>query len=603
VILRSCKPKQLITRWPQALLLAILFAASEGRMGIAQTGHPEPPPPPLGTKTKYCSGLPVPQFSDVTSQAGINFKHTSDPQKKYIIESMSGGVVLLDFDRDGWPDIYFTNAPTVAMAVEKKGSPGALYRNNHNGTFTDVTLTSGLSKSCFAMGGAVGDYNNDGWPDLYLTCLGGNILYKNNGDGTFTDVTAKAGVRDGRWSTGAAFGDYDGDGFVDLMVTNYVDLHLDDLPKFGSAPYCKYRGLDVQCGPRGLKGAGDSLFHNNGDGTFTNVSDTAGVSDPHGYYGLGVLWADFNNTGHPDIYVANDSTPKFLYRNKGHGHFEEIGLESGTALSGEGAEQASMGLAVGDYLHTGRPSLYVTNFSDENDVLYRNDGNWSFTEVSYPSGVALPSLPLVKWGTAFADFDNDGWLDLVAVGGHVYPQVDALATGARYREPGLFHLNERDGTFCDASGMTGPALSEARVSRGLAVGDLFNDGNLDVVIETLDGSPAILKNAGVSGRHWVSFELAGVVSNRMALNARVRIVAGGVTQTEEIHSGGSYLSQSDTRVHFGLGATSTIDSVVIIWPSGKVEKLSNLAADKFYFLLEGQGIVPTEKIRPAKKPR
>jgi enediyne biosynthesis protein E4 len=551
---------------------------------------------------KDCNGRSVPQFSDITAHAGITFKHTSDPEKKYIIESMSGGVLLIDYDRDGWPDIYFTNAPTVVMAVEKKGSPGALYHNNHDGTFTDVTRTSGISKACFAMGGAVGDYNNDGWPDVYLTCLGGNILYKNNGDGTFSDVTAKAGVGDGRWSTGAAFGDYDGDGFVDLMVTNYVDFHLDDLPKFGSAPNCKYRGLEVQCGPRGLKGAGDSLFHNNGDGTFTNVAETAGVSDPHGYYGLGVLWADFNNTGRPDLYVANDSTPKFLYRNKGNGHFEEIGLESGTALSEDGAEQASMGLAIGDYLHTGRPSLYVTNFSDENDVLYRNDGNWSFTEVSYPAGVALPSLPLVKWGTAFGDFDNDGWLDLIAVGGHVYPQVDALATGARYREPGLFHLNQKDGTFCDASGMSGPALSEARVSRGLAVGDLFNNGNLDVVVETLDGSPVILKNGGVLGHHWVSFELAGVASNRMALNARIHIVAAGVMQTEEIHSGGSYLSQNDTRVHFGLGAANSIDSVEIFWPSGKVEKLNNLAADRFYFLLEGQGIVPPKRIRPAKRP-
>ncbi|MGD0442758.1 MAG: CRTAC1 family protein [Edaphobacter sp.] len=602
MILDSSKPKRLIGWWLHGVLLTVLFATPGGPGGLAQSGHPEPPPPPPGAKAQKCSGRPIPQFTDITAQAGINFKHTSDPEKKYIIESMSGGVLLFDYDRDGWPDIYFTNAPTVAMAIEKKGSPGALYHNNHDGTFTDVTRASGLSNACFAMGGAVGDYNNDGWPDIYLTCLGGNILYKNNGDGTFTDVTAKAGVSDGRWSTGAAFGDYDGDGFVDLMVTNYVDFHLDDLPKFGSELYCKYRGLDVQCGPRGLKGAGDSLFHNNGDGTFTNVSDVAGVSDPHGYYGLGVLWADFNNTGHPDIYVANDSTPKFLYRNKGHGHFEEIGLESGTAISEEGAEQASMGLAVGDYLHTGRPSIYVTNFSDENDDLYRNDGNWDFTEVSYPSGVAVPSLPFVKWGTAFADFDNDGWLDLIAVAGHVYPQVDALAKGPRYREPGLFHLNDRDGTFCDASGMTGPALSEARVSRGLAVGDLFNNGNLDVVIETLDGSPVILKNAGVSGRHWVSFELAGVASNRMALNARVRIVADGVTQTEEIHSGGSYLSQNDTRVHFGLGTANKIDSLDIIWPSGKVEKLSNLAADKFYFLLEGQGIVSAEKIRPAKKP-
>jgi enediyne biosynthesis protein E4 len=589
--------------WPHGVLLATLLAMSSTPMGVAQSGHPEPPPPPPGAKAKKCGGRPIPQFTDVTARAGINFKHTSDPEKKYIIESMSGGVLLLDYDRDGWPDIYFTNAPTVAMAVEGKVSHGALFHNNHDGTFTDISRGSGLSSACFAMGGAAGDYNNDGWPDIYLTCLGGNILYKNNGDGTFTDVTAKAGVRDGRWSTGASFGDYDNDGFVDLIVTNYVDLHLDDLPKFGSTSYCKYRGLDVQCGPRGLKGAGDSLFHNNGDGTFTDVSEAAGVSDPHGYYGLGVIWADFNNTGHPDIFIANDSTPKFLYRNMGHGNFQDIGLESGTALSEEGAEQASMGIAIGDYLHTGRPSLYVTNFSDENDDLYRNDGNWNFTEVSYPSGLALPSLPLVKWGTAFADFDNDGWLDLIAVAGHVYPQVDALTTGPRYKEPGLVHLNERDGTFCDASGMTGSAMSEPRVSRGLAVGDLFNSGNLDVVIETLDGSPVILKNAGIPGRHWVSFELAGVASNRMALNARVHIVAGGVSQTEQIHSGGSYLSQNDTRIHFGLGTASKVDSLEITWPSGKVEKISNLAADKFYFLLEGQGTVPAERVRPLRTPR
>jgi hypothetical protein len=579
------------------------FVALNRASSLAQDGHPKPSPPPPGATVKECTGRPVPQFTDITAQAGITFKHTSDPSKKYIVESTSGGVILFDYDRDGWPDIYFTNAPTVAMAIDGKRSPGALYHNNHDGTFTDVTRASGVLNSCFAMGGAIGDYNNDGWPDLYLTCLGGNILYRNNGDGTFTDVTAKAGVRDGRWSTGAAFGDYDGDGFVDLMVTNYVDLHLDDLPKFGGASNCKYRGLDVQCGPRGLKGAGDSLFHNNGDGTFTDVSKAAGVDDPSGFYGFGVVWSDFNNSGRPDIYIANDSTPKFLYKNKGNGQFEEIGLESGTALSADGSEQASMGLAVGDYLHTGRQSIYVTNFSDENDVLYRNDGNWNFSEKSYSAGVALPSLPLVKWGTAFADFDNDGWLDLIAVAGHVYPQVDALATGPRYREPGLLQLNQRDGTFCDASKTAGTALAEKRVSRGLAVGDLFNNGNLDVVVENLDGGPVILKNAGVAGRHWVSFELAGVASNRMALNARVHIVAGGVSQVEEIHSGGSYLSQSDTRVHFGLGSASAIESVEVIWPSGKIDKLTNLTADKFYFILEGQGLVPAEKVRPAKPRR
>ena len=564
----------------------------------AQSGHPTPSPPPHGVKPVKCSGRPVPQLDDITAKAGIAFRHTSDPSKKYIVESMSGGVVLIDYDRDGWPDIFFTNAPTVEMATKGVTSPGALYHNNHDGTFTDVTAKAGLNTACFGMGGAVGDYNNDGWPDIYETCLGGNVLYRNNGDGTFTDVTAKAGVSDGRWSTGAAFGDYDNDGFVDLMVVNYVDFHLDDLPGFGSAPFCKYRGIDVQCGPRGLRGAGDSLFHNNGDGTFTNVSKTAGVDDPNGYYGLGVVWSDFNNTGRPDIYVANDSTPKLLYKNLGNGKFEEIGLESGTALSDDGSEQASMGIALGDYNHTGRPSIYVTNFSDENDLLYRNEGDWNFKEVSYPAGVALPALPWVKWGTAFVDFDNDGWLDLITVSGHVYPQVDALPSGGGYREPKILQLNQKDGTFCDASDQAGPALMERRVSRGLAAGDLFNDGNVDVVIGDIDGAPMILRNHGVPGRHWVSFELAGARSNRLALNARISVTAGGMTQTGEVHSGGSYLSQNDLRLHFGLGTADRIDSVTIHWPSGKGETITGLAADKFYYALEGQGVVNAGKILP-----
>jgi hypothetical protein len=581
------------------ILVGLLIHFSAG-LACAQGGHPPPPPPPPGAKAVKCAARPVPQLEDVTAKSGITFQHTADPSKKYIVESMSGGVVLLDYDRDGWLDIYFTNAPTVAMAVKGQTSKGALYRNNHDGTFTDVTEKAGLTTNCFAMGGAVGDFNNDGWPDLYITCLGGNILYKNNGDGTFSDVTAKAGVADGRWSAGAAFGDYDGDGFVDLMVSNYVDFHLNDLPGFGSAPNCKYRGLDVQCGPRGLKGAGDALFHNNGDGTFTDVSKSAGVSDPSGYYGMGVIWADFNNSGRPDIYVANDSTPSFLYKNLGNGKFQEIGLESGTAVSEDGSEQGSMGIAIGDYNHTGRPSIYTTNFSDEYDDLYRNDGNWSFTDVSYPSGVALPSLPWVKWGTAFFDADNDGWLDVIAVSGHVYPQVDTLPSGASYREPKILQMNQHDGTFCDASTQAGPALMEKRVSRGLAVGDLFNDGNVDVVIGDIDGAPMILRNHGIPGNHWVSFELAGSQSNRLALNARVKIVAGGMTQTEEIHSGGSYLSQNDLRVHFGLGAAQKIDSVEIRWPSGKIEDLPGVPANQFYAVQEGQGIVPVAKIRPGK---
>jgi hypothetical protein len=568
------------------------------QVALAQESHPQPPPPPPGTKAVKCTGREVPQFTDVTSKTGIHFNHVSSSDSKYVVESMSGGVLLIDYDRDGYPDIYFTNAPTVDMAIKGQAARGALYRNNHDGTFADVTEKAGLATPCFAMGGAVGDYYNDGWPDLYLTCLGGNKLFKNNGDGTFSDVTKQAGVADGRWSTGAAFGDYDGDGFVDLMVTNYVDFHLNDLPGFGTAPNCKYRGIDVQCGPRGLKGAGDALFHNNGDGTFADVSKTAGVDDPNGYYGMSVIFSDFNNTGRPDIYVANDSTPKFFYKNLGNGKFQEIGLESGTAVSEDGSEQASMGIAVGDYLHNGRPSLFVSNFSDEYSNLYRNDGSWNFSDVSYKSGVALPSLPYVKWGTVFFDADNDGWLDLMVVGGHVYPQVDTLPSGARYKEPKVLELNQKDGTFCDASEQAGPDLRIPRVSRGVAAGDLFNDGNVDMVVEDLAGAPMILKNDGIPGRHWISFELQGTKSNRLAIGTRLKIVAGGMTQTEEIHSGGSYLSQNDLRVHFGLNTAKKIDSVEIRWSSGKIETLKNLDADKFYSVLEGQGIVPAEKIRP-----
>jgi len=555
--------------------------------------------PPPTAKTTKCKDRLIPQLEDITQKAGIRFSHISAPEARYIIESMSGGVLLLDYDRDGWLDIYFTNAPTVDMALKDQKAHGALYHNNHDGTFTDVTDKAGIGTPCFAMGGAVADYNNDGWPDIYVTCYGGNVLYRNNGDGTFTDVTRQAGVADGRWSTGAAFGDYDNDGFVDLMVTNYVDLDLHHLPVFGSSSTCRFMGVEVQCGPRGLPGSGDSLFHNNGNGTFTDVSKSASVDDPNGYYGLSTIWEDFNNTGRPDIYVANDSTAAFLYRNDGNGKFTDIGLESGAALGEDGHEQAGMGIAFGDYLHTGRPSLAMTDFALDDTPLYRNDGNWDFEDLSYPSGIGLPSLPFVKWGIAFVDLDNDGWLDLFTVTGHVYPQAEQFTSAAKYREPKLLQFNQEDGTFCDASDQAGPAIQEPRVSRGLAVGDLFNDGNMDLVVEDLVGSPMILRNHGLPGKHWVSFELAGTKSNRLAIGARLKIVAGGMTQTSEIHSGGSYLSQHDLRVHFGLDKATKVDSLEIRWPSGKLETLKDLEADKFYSVLEGEGIVPAAKIRPS----
>jgi hypothetical protein len=565
---------------------------------FGQGGHTAPPPP-KSVRNIVCEGRTVPQLEDVTQKAGIRFQHTYDPEKKYIVESMSGGVLLLDYDRDGWLDIYFTNAPSVAGALKGEKARGALYHNNHDGTFTDVTDKAGIATPGYANGGAVGDYNNDGWPDIYITSLGGNVLYRNNGDGTFTDVTAKAGVTDGRYSAGATFGDYDNDGYVDLFVSNYVDFKLNDLPGFGQIPTCKYRGRDVQCGPRGLRGAGDSLFHNNGDGTFTNVSKATGTDDPDGFYGLGSVFVDLNNTGRPDLYVANDSGPNFLYKNEGKGKFNEMGLESGTAVSEDGSEQGSMGLAIGDYDHSGRQSIYVTNFADEYDTLYKNEGNYDFHDVSYKSGVALPSLPWVKWGDAFFDLDNDGWLDLIAVSGQVYPQMGGLP-GAGYQQPKILNINQGNSTFCDASTQAGPALQEKRVSRGVAIGDLFNDGNTDVVVEDLDGPPMVLRNKGIPGRHWVSFEMAGTKTNRLAINARVKITAGGMTQTSQVLSGASYLSQNDLRQHFGLGSATKIDSVEIDWPSGTVDTMKDLEVDKFYSVLEGKGIVPREQIAPGK---
>jgi len=537
----------------------------------------------------------LPQLIDVTRATGIHFVHLSDPHKKYILESMSGGVLLIDYDRDGWPDIYFTNAPSVAMALAGKKAKSALYRNNHDGTFTDVTDQAGVGYPCeFPMGGAVGDYNNDGLPDILVTCLGGVVLYRNNGNGTFTDVTKQTGLKDPYWASGAAFGDYDGNGWDDLFISDYVDFHLNDLPKFGSMLTCLYRGIQVQCGPRGLKGSPDFLFHNNGNGTFTDVSKAAGVTNPNGYYGLGAVWTDLNNHGLPDLYVADDSTPNYLYRNDGHGHFTDISFPSGAALDQDGSEQGSMGIAVGDYLHTGLFSLFVTNFSEQYDTLYRNDGNLSFSDVSWPSGVAAATVSFVGWGTGFFDFDNDGWADLFAVNGHVYPQVQNANVGTKYLQPMLLYLNRHDGTFRNISKDVGPAIQVPRVSRGAAFGDVFNDGNIDVVVENLDGPPVILRNTGGTGNHWISFQLEGTKANRLALGARVQVMIGKMVQADEVRSGGSYLSQSDLRLHFGLGKADHVDRVEIRWPiglKGETETLRNLAADRFYTVKEGEGVV------------
>ncbi len=540
-------------------------------------------------------GEKLPQLVDITAATGIHFDHLSAPEKRYVVESMSGGVALIDYDRDGYPDIYFTNAPSVDMALAGKRAKGALYHNNHDGTFTDVTDKAGVGYPCWAMGAVVGDYNGDGWPDLLITCFGGVVLYRNNGDGTFTDVTAQAGLAgEGGWDTGAAFGDYDGDGWPDLFVSRYVDLDLHQLPLFGSMQNCQYHGIQVQCGPRGLKGLPDSLYRNNRNGTFSDVSQQAGVSDPEMRYGLTAVWSDFSRSGRLDLFVANDGEPNYLYRSDGNGHFTDVGLESGVAEDADGASQANMGVALGDYLHTGRMSMLISHFSEEYAALYRNDGGMNFTDVSRSAGIARATMPCVGWGDAFVDLDNDGWPDVIIVNGHVYPQVDSKDIGTRYREPKLVFLNQHDGTFRNVSGEVGPAVQIPQVSRGLAVGDLFNDGHLEIVIENLEGQPMILRVEGGPRNHWVSFALEGAGGNRLALNARVRITAGDLVQVDEVRSGGSYLSQSDLRLHFGLGGHSRIDKAEIFWPSGQTETLTGLAADRYYTVREGQGVVASK---------
>jgi enediyne biosynthesis protein E4 len=541
----------------------------------------------------------VSQLVDIGASIGVHFRHLASPDKKFIVDSMGGGVALIDYDQDGWQDIYFTDSPDVEIQSESAKARSVLFHNDRNGRFTDVTDKAGVGHPCWANGAVVGDYNNDGHPDLLITCFGGLVLYRNNSDGTFADVTREAGLgSDKLWAMGAAFGDYDGDGLQDLFVSHYAASDLRDLPAFGSTVNCQYHGIKVQCGPAGLKGSPDNLYHNNGYGTFTDVSKQAGVDDAGGLLGLTAVWSDFNSDGKPDLFVANDGAQNFLYRNDGSGRFTDVSYQAGVALDENGKALANMGLALGDYLHTGRFSVAISHFSEQYLELFRNDGALRFTDVSDVSGIARATTHYVGWGDAFYDPDNDGWLDLIVANGHVYPQVDEAKIGVFYREPTLLFLNQRDGSFRDVSAQAGAALKAPRVGRGLAVGDLFNDGLQEVVIEDLEGEPAILRAEGQPRNHWIGFQLAGIKSNKLALNARVRVTSGDLGQTEEIRSSGSYLSQNDLRPHFGLGSHRQADRVEILWPSGQTEVLSKLEADRFYCVTEGSGLVPCRTAPP-----
>ena len=534
-------------------------------------------------------------FTDVTAASGINFKHVFAPEKKYIVESMSGGVALFDYNNDGWLDIYFINSPTVATSNDPKSARSELWRNNGDGTFADVTEKAGVGFPGWGMGVCTGDFDNDGWEDLYVTCFGANHLYRNNGDGTYADVAQKAGVAEARWSTGTAFGDYNNDGWLDLFVANYLEIKLDSLPEFGKGKHCQFQGLAVQCGPRGLQGAGDALYLNNRNGTFTDVAKKAGLADPEGRYGLGVAWCDFNEDGLIDLYVANDQGANYLYKNNGNGTFKDVGLESGTALSEDGKEQASMGVAIGDYDHRGRLSIFVTNFSDEYNAFYKHEKDFQFTDVSYATGTGRVSLPFVGWGCGFFDYDNDGWLDLMVVNGHVYPQLAAARLKIAYPQRMLFYRNNRNGSFSEIAADAGSAMNEPAVSRGAAFGDLDNDGDVDAVINNVDGAPEVLRNDGGNRSNFIVLNLIGSKSNRSAFGARVKVIAGDLVQIAERRSSGSYISQNDARLHFGLERRTKIDAIEVRWPSGGVERFTNIPANTFISIREGEGSWKEEK--------
>ena len=531
------------------------------------------------------------RFTDITASAGITFKHVASPDKKYIVESMSGGVAFFDYDNDGDLDIYLVNSLTVDLVKTKGKTKSDLYRNDGGGKFTEVAVKAGVSDIGWGMGVATGDFNNDGFEDIYITCLGPDRLFKNNGNGTFTDVTNKAGVSDPRWSTGASFIDYDRDGDLDLFVANYVDFDINNLPEFGKGQTCQYKSIPVQCGPRGLKGAGDSLFRNNGNGTFTDVTKQAGVSDSDGFYGLGVITSDFDEDGFIDIFVANDSTPNFHYRNNGDGTFKEIGFTAGTAVNENGSEQGCMGVTVADYNHDGRFDLFVTNFADEYNTLYHNDGPNSFTDLSYAAKVAPPSLPHVGWGTKFFDFDNDGWVDIFVANGHVYPQLP------NYRQPRLLHRNNRDGTFTEVSAQFGEIITGLRASRGVAFGDIDNDGDVDLLVADLDGPPQLLRNDNGKANNSILIKTIGAKSNRGGVGARVKVVSGDMTQVDEVRSGDSYISQSDQRLHFGLEQRTKVDLIEVRWPSGTVDKVTNVGVNRLIVIKEGQGKIEEKEFK------
>ncbi len=543
------------------------------------------------------------QFLDVAQQAGLTIPNVwgGIEHKRSIIETKGSGVAFFDFDNDGWIDIYLTNGNRLDAHWDPDKAPTShLYKNNRDGTFADVTEKSGLARTGWQTGVCIGDYDNDGWDDLFCCFWGHNILFHNNGNGTFADVTKKVGLYQEqlRWGAGCTFLDYDRDGHLDLFVCNYIKLQPDQIPSPTDTSYCQWKGIPIMCGPRGMPADTNILYHNNGDGSFTDVSEKAGILKPGPRYSITAVSYDFDNDSWPDIYIAVDSEPSILFKNNHNGTFTDIGVMAGCAYNDDGHEQAGMGVAVADYDCDGWFDIFKTNFADDTCNLYHNNGDGTFSDVSFAAGVGVNNR-YVAWGCGFIDYDNDGWADIVQINGHVYPEVDKYNFGETFKNPRLVYKNLGNGHFQDVSAELGPGISERFSSRGAAFGDYANNGAMDVLVLNLNDIPSLLRNEGGNRQNWIKLKLIGTKCNRTAIGARARVITGKHIQMDEVHSGTSVMSQSDLRLHFGIGKTEIVDLIEVKWPTTqKIEKFAQVKANQILTIREGAGIVGSYKPRP-----